>query len=100
MRVFQNQILSGSPSRFRGPGSNSRKKSASLASKDRNPFGTIFKGRLSEEGVMGGVATGKEGVANASPRRTKVSCAATSSGERRKGKTQKTDGGRRSRQER
>src|SRR5271167_13768 len=42
MRVFQKRILSGSPSRSRGPGSSSRKKSASWASKDRNPFGTIL----------------------------------------------------------
>src|SRR5271166_5322194 len=51
MRVFQNRMLSGSPSRSRGPGSNSRKKSASWASKDRNPFGTILIGWWSETGV-------------------------------------------------
>ncbi len=41
-------MLSGSPSRSRGPGSSSRKKSASCASKDRRPFGTILIGRWSE----------------------------------------------------
>ena len=46
MRVFQKRMLSGSPSRSRGPGSSSRKKSASCASKDRNPFGTILIGWL------------------------------------------------------
>src|SRR5450432_2224877 len=51
MRVFQNRILSGSPSRSRGPGKSSRKKSASWASKDRKPFGTILMGRLSEVSV-------------------------------------------------
>src|SRR5262249_43137461 len=51
MRVFQNWMLSGSPSRSRGPGNNSRKKSASWASKDRNPLGTILMGWLSEVGV-------------------------------------------------
>src|SRR5580658_6158638 len=45
---FQNRMLSGSPSRSRGPGSNSRKKSASCSSKDRSPFGTILIGRPSE----------------------------------------------------
>jgi hypothetical protein len=51
MRLFQKRILSGNPSRSRGLGNNSRKKSASRASKDRNPFGTIFTGWLSEFGV-------------------------------------------------
>src|SRR5450755_1850003 len=46
MRVFQNRRLSGNPSRSRGPGNSSRKKSASWASKDRKPFGTILMGRL------------------------------------------------------
>src|SRR5688500_18725912 len=41
MRAFQNRMLSGSPSRPRGPGSSRRKKSASSVSKERNPFGTI-----------------------------------------------------------
>src|ERR1700730_7202126 len=53
MRDFQNRMLSGSPSRSRGPGRSSRKKSASWASKDRNPFGTILIGLLSEVGVVG-----------------------------------------------
>src|ERR1700738_4311695 len=44
MRVFQKRMLSGTPSRSRGPGSSSRKKSASWASKDRRPFGTILIG--------------------------------------------------------
>src|SRR5499427_3268941 len=51
-RVFQKRMLSGSPSRSRGPGSSSRKKSASWASKDRNPFGKILTGWLSEVGVV------------------------------------------------
>ena len=42
MRVLQNRMLSGNPSRSRGPGSSSRKKSASCSSKDRNPFGTTL----------------------------------------------------------
>ena len=41
-------MLSGNPSRSRGPGSSSRKKSASCSSKDRSPFGTILIGRWSE----------------------------------------------------
>src|SRR5947207_292302 len=53
MRVFQNRILSGSPSRSRGPGNSSRKKSASWASKDRKPFGTILMSWWSEVGVVG-----------------------------------------------
>src|SRR5271169_1681574 len=53
IRVFQNRILSGSPSRSRGPGSNSKKKSASWASKDRKPFGTILISWWSEIGVVG-----------------------------------------------
>src|SRR6516162_4750277 len=57
MRVFQKRMLSGSPSRSRGPGSNSRKKSASCASNDRSPFGTILTAWLSEVGV---VAVGEE----------------------------------------
>src|SRR5271155_5299854 len=52
MRAFQKRMLSGNPSRSRGPGSSSRKKSASWASKERKPFGTIFKGWLSEVGVV------------------------------------------------
>src|SRR6516165_1192675 len=51
--VFQKRMLSGSPSRSRGPGSSSRKKSASCSSKERNPFGTILRGWLSEVGVAG-----------------------------------------------
>ena len=42
--VFQNRRLSGRPSRSRGPGSSSRKKSASCASNDRSPLGTILTG--------------------------------------------------------
>ena len=45
----------GQSSRSRGPGSSSRKKSASWASKDRKPFGTILMGWLSEFGVSSGV---------------------------------------------
>src|SRR5579871_5942813 len=56
MRVFQKRILSGKPSRSRGPGSNSRKKSASWASKDRKPFGTILRSCWSEDGVADDVA--------------------------------------------
>src|SRR5215467_587372 len=44
-------MLSGSPSRSRGPGNSSRKKSASRASKHRKPLGTILRGWLSEGGV-------------------------------------------------
>ncbi len=36
----------------RGPGSNSRKKSASCSSKDRSPFGTILIGRWSESDCL------------------------------------------------
>src|ERR1700733_7390001 len=53
MRVFQKRMLSGNPSRSRGPGSNSRKKSASWASKDRKPFGTILMNSWFEAGVVG-----------------------------------------------
>src|SRR5438445_11689712 len=53
MRVFQKRMLSGKPSRLRGPGSSSRKKSASWASNERRPFGTILTGWLSEVGVAG-----------------------------------------------
>src|SRR6266542_4243717 len=49
MRVFQKRMLSGRPSRSRGPGSSSRKKSASWASKECRPFGTIRTGWLLEE---------------------------------------------------
>ena len=48
MRDFQNRSVSGSPSRSRGPGNSSRKKSASRASNDRRPLGMTFRGRLSE----------------------------------------------------
>src|SRR6266567_94779 len=57
MRDFQKRIVSGSPSRSRGPGTSSRKKSASWASKERRPFGTILTGWLSE---VGGVAVADE----------------------------------------
>lgn len=52
-RVFQNRMLSGNPSRSRGPGSSSRKKSASWASNDRRPLGTILMGWLSDAGAVG-----------------------------------------------
>src|SRR5260221_11966930 len=42
--VFQKRRLSGKPSRSRGPGNSSRKKSASWASNERRPFGTILIG--------------------------------------------------------
>ena len=42
MRVFQKRKLSGNPARSRGPGSSSRKKSASFSSKARNPLGMIL----------------------------------------------------------
>src|SRR5215471_7139109 len=58
MRVFQKRRLSGNPSRSRGPGSSSRKKSASWASKERSPLGTIRTGWLSEGGVAGGLTSG------------------------------------------
>src|SRR5438067_7540371 len=57
IRFFQKRIVSGSPSRSRGPGSSSRKKSASWASKERRPFGTILTGWLSE---VGGGAVAEE----------------------------------------
>ena len=46
--IFQKRIESGSPSRSRGPGSSSRKKSLSSSSKERRPLGTILIGWLSE----------------------------------------------------
>ena len=39
IRVFQNRTASGKPSRSRGPGSRSRKNSASPGPKERNPLG-------------------------------------------------------------
>src|SRR5208282_1520764 len=60
MRVFQKRMLSGRPSRSRGPGSSSRKKSASWASKERRPLGTILMGLLSEDDMGDGVAAGGE----------------------------------------
>ena len=54
--VFQKRMLSGKPSRLRGPGSSSRKKSASCSSKDRRPLGTILMGRWSESERPDGVA--------------------------------------------
>src|SRR5580693_7903512 len=53
IRVFQNRILSGNPSRSRGPGRSSRKKSASWASKERRPLGTILMVWWSEVGMVG-----------------------------------------------
>src|ERR1700730_14132718 len=55
IRVFQKRRLAGSPSRSRGPGSSSRKKSASWASKEPKPFGTILMGWWSQVGVVGEV---------------------------------------------
>src|SRR5271168_4572060 len=55
IRVFQKRRLSGNPSRSRGPGNSPGKKSASWASKDRNPFGTILMVWWSEVGVLGEV---------------------------------------------
>ena len=52
MRVFQKRMLSGNPSRSRGPGKSSRKKSASWASKERSPLGTIRTGAPSESDVV------------------------------------------------
>src|ERR1700747_2700719 len=66
IRVFQKRMLSGKPSRSRGPGSNSRKKSASCASKERSPLGTILMGGLSEVGVLAvveGTPDGLDGTA-------------------------------------
>src|SRR4051794_5743739 len=51
-------MLSGKPSRSLGPGNSSRKKSASPASNDRNPFGTILMKWLSVVGGVVGVGTG------------------------------------------
>ena len=76
-------MLSGSPSRSRGPGSNSRKKSASCSSKDRSPLGTILIGRWSESDCLdvggGGAASWVDpgGVADREPRgrrRDRASC--------------------------
>jgi len=47
-RVFQKRRLSGKPWRSREPGSRSRKKSASPASKERNPRGTTLTGGPAE----------------------------------------------------
>ena len=76
-------MLSGSPSRSRGPGSSSRKKSASCSSKDRSPLGTILIGRWSESDCLevggGGAASRVDpggvliGTAGAS-RRDRASC--------------------------
>src|SRR3954447_13496129 len=49
MRFFQKRIESGKPSRSRGPGRSSKKKSASSASKDRSPFGMILIGGFVEK---------------------------------------------------
>ena len=89
MRFFQKRMLSGSPSRSRGPGRSSRKKSASWASKERNPLGTTFRGRWSDEGVMAGVA-GPAGGADLlpSPRMTSASCNTTCSMGRRQASNQ------------
>ncbi len=46
-RDFQKRRLSGRPLRSRGPGSNSRKKSASFASNERSPCGTTRASRNS-----------------------------------------------------
>src|SRR2546423_1498196 len=46
IRVFQNRIAWGNPSRSRGPGSSSRKKLASWLSNDRSPLGTTLIVRL------------------------------------------------------
>ncbi len=53
IRVFQNRIVSGSPSRSRGPGSSSRKKSLSSSSKERRPLGTIRRGGCEPESGAG-----------------------------------------------
>src|ERR1700726_1793411 len=52
MRRFQKRRLSGNPSRSRGPGSSSRKKSASAASKERKPLGTMLTGWVCQVGVF------------------------------------------------
>src|SRR4029077_8270552 len=67
MRVFQKRMLSGSPSRSRGPGSSSRKKSASWASKERSPFGTILTGDEVVAGGGGGVGGGGGGGGGKTP---------------------------------
>src|SRR3954452_19967815 len=59
IRFFQKRRLSGNPSRSRGPGSSSRKKSASWASKERRPFGTILTG-VEMVGGGGGGGGGKK----------------------------------------
>jgi hypothetical protein len=50
IRVSQNRMLSGTPSRSREPGNSSIKKSASLTSNERRPFGTIL-GAVSSDGA-------------------------------------------------
>src|SRR5271169_4442428 len=57
---FQNWMLSVSPSRSRGPGKSSRKKSASCSSKDRSPRGTILIGRPAESDSLEVVGTGAD----------------------------------------
>src|SRR6516162_6369855 len=58
IRVVQMRRLSGNPSRSRAPGSSSRKKSASLRSNDRSPFGTILTARPSESDRSGAIDDG------------------------------------------
>src|SRR5262249_61634500 len=57
---FQNWMLSGSPSRSRGPGSSSTKKSASCSSNDRSPLGTILIGCMSESDGPDGAGSGTD----------------------------------------
>ena len=46
MRCFQKRIVSGNPSRSRGPGRSERKKAASWRSKARRPLGITRTPRL------------------------------------------------------
>src|SRR5690348_3487605 len=55
-RVFQKRMLSGNPPLPRGPGRSSRKKSASCASNDLSPFGTILMRLMSEDWTSAVVA--------------------------------------------
>ena len=64
IQLFQNRRLSGKPSRSRGPGKSSRKKSASCSSNDRKPLGHNLdftaqrQSGIAEEAEEGGEARG------------------------------------------
>ena len=78
IRVFQKRIVSGSPSRSRGPGSSSRKKSLSSSSNERRPLGTIRSGGCEPES---GVGVDGRGVLSASaPNRGSTACRSAGAG--------------------